>query len=87
MKKHIELNTQQSSYTANATYYFGEARWDKTKLDIFLSISDCYQTIRLHPNTEYFDTKELLEFKEKLIKLRDFIDDFIINLPKEINGN
>jgi hypothetical protein len=58
--------------------------WDKTKLDAFLSISYCYNTIRLHPNTQYFDNVELKYFKEKLTKLRNFIDEFIDNLPNEI---
>ena len=84
MKRHIELNNQSSSYTGNATYYFGEARWDKSKLDAFLSISDCYNTIRLHPNVEFFDDKELKEFKKKLIKLRDFIGDFVEKLPEKM---
>ena len=86
MKRHIELNPPSSSFTATATYYFGPARWDITKNDAFLSISDCYDTIRLHPNTDYFDDKELQAYKKKLTKLRDFIDDFISKLPDKLQG-
>lgn len=84
MKKHIELNNQSSSYTANATYYFGEASRYKTKLHAFISISDCYHTIVLHPNTEFFDDKELKEFKKKFTKLKDFIGDFVDKLPDKM---
>lgn len=84
MKKHIELNNKNSSYTGNATYFFGEDIWDKKQFNSFISISDCYNTIRLHPNTNCFNDKELKDFKKKLVKLRNFIDDFINILPNKM---
>ena len=80
-KKHIELNNNSSSYTANATCYFGKASWNKKETDAFLSISDCYNTIRLHPNCKYFDNAELKRFKKKLKRLEKFIAKYRQNLP------
>ena len=80
-KKHIELNDSSSSYTANATCYFGKASWNKKEANAFLSISDCYNTIRLHPNTKYFNNEELERFKRKLARLEKFIAEFRLNLP------
>lgn len=87
MKNHIELNNDDSSYTANATYYFGKAHWnekDENFKDAFLSISDCRNTIKLHPNVREFDNAEMKRFKEKLSKLKNFIEEFIEKLPNEI---
>ena len=89
MKKHIELNEHDSYYTANATYFFGETHMgekDENFLDAFLSISDCYNTIRLHPNTRNFNNEEMKKFKNKLKKLSDFINDFHDNLPEDIEA-
>jgi len=86
MKKHIELNNNSSSFTGNATYYAGKAYWskkDKNK-DIFLSISDCYNTVRLHPNLKHLDNKELKAYKKKLIKLSSFIYEFANKIPDNV---
>ena len=84
LKRHIVLNDNTSSFTANATYYFGAASWDEKSKDAFLSISDCYNTIRLHPNTKYFNNAELERFKNKLEKLENFIAEYRRNLPDSI---
>ena len=85
MKKHIELNEEGSYFTANATYYFGESPRSKEgehSKEAFLSISDCYSTIRLHLNTKKFNNEEMKKFKNKLLKLKNFINDFIEELPE-----
>jgi len=35
LKKHIELNDNDSSFTANATFYFGKASWNEKAKDTF----------------------------------------------------
>jgi hypothetical protein len=85
MKKHIELNDKDSSFLANATWFFGEAEWNrkgKKKKDTFLSISDCYNTIRIHTNSHKFK-EDKKKFIKKLKKLRDFIDDYISYIDKQ----
>jgi len=90
IKNHIELNSRDSSFTGTATYYFGEASWDKNDTDAFISISDCYNTIRLHPlmnkvgNMKKFNSKELKRFKKKLLKLEEFIREFREGMPDKI---
>jgi hypothetical protein len=78
MKRHIELNEQSSPFTGNATWYFGKSSYKNSEanLDTFISISDCYNTVRLHPkNLGILEDKP--KYIAKLKKLRDFIDDYV----------
>lgn len=57
------LNRVKSAGTGNVVMFHGKAYWDKKKKDIFFSISDCHESVRLHP--ERYD-KKMKGFIEKL---------------------
>lgn len=74
------LNGIDSPQIGNVVAYDGDLEFnDGSHHSIFLSISDCHSTIRLH-KSEY-DTEE--EFIKKLKRLRGAIDDFIEHLESE----
>lgn len=87
-KKHIELNKNDSSFTATATCYYGLAYWDKNKKgkqkECFLRINDCHSSVNIHANYRRFDKDEMKAYKNKLKKLEKFIRDFRKELPDNI---
>lgn len=80
-KKSTWLNNDKSSFTGNVVAFDGLVSYDKKyERTTFLSISDCYGTVRLHPAEDDTDRSEFLN---KLKTLRSDIDDFISHLEEE----
>jgi len=76
-KKQVFLNPKKSSSTGNVVAFRGKIK-DKegSETFTFLSISDCYASVRLHKRDEDSDK----EFIKKMKLLRNTIDDFICHL-------
>lgn len=73
------LNRDDSASTGNVVAFDGYTTYHGNFLEnTFLSVSDCYQTIRLHPTEN--DSKE--DFINKMTVLRDEIDKFITHLKQ-----
>lgn len=75
------LNDDKSSSTGFAIAYHGSVDWSSSNLDkqTFLQIGDCHQIIKLHRSES--DTFE--DFIDKMKKLKDVVNDFIVYLEKE----
>lgn len=72
--KRTWLNKQNSPSTGNVVAYDGfYERDDKEYRNLFLSVSDCYNSARLHKTED--DTVD--DFIDKMKLLRDNINDFI----------
>lgn len=72
--KRVWLNKENSASTGNMIAFDGLTTLRKEKIrNTFLSISDCYSTIRLHPTED--DTMD--DFIDKMKILRNNISDFI----------
>lgn len=72
--RRLWLNDETSPSTGSVCAYNGQAHWTKDDLKTsFLEVADCHCKVRLH-KTE-IDTNQ--QFIDKMIKLRNFIDDFI----------
>lgn len=75
--KRIWLNGKDSPYTGNLVCFDGNiTRNGNTARNMFVSISDCYQSVRIHLTED--DTIE--DFIQKLKVLRDGISNFINHL-------
>ena len=78
--RRLWLNDETSASTGSVCAYSGQAHWTKDEYKTsFLEVSDCHSKIRLHLAPH--DTDQ--QFIDKMIKLRNFIDDFINYLQKE----
>lgn len=74
------LNNEFSPATGNVIAFDGVVHWKGEPIrKTFLQISDCHSSIRLHCTED--DTDQ--DFVNKMIKLRDVIDDFIQYLKSE----
>lgn len=72
--KRTWLNKESSPSTGNVVAFDGLTTWKGEKIrNTFLSVSDCYSTIRLHPT----DDENIDDFIDKMKLLRDDIDSFI----------
>jgi hypothetical protein len=72
--KRVWLNKDSSPSTGNVVAFDGEVRWKDEKIrSVFLSVSDCNVSARLHKTDE--DTIE--DFIEKMKLLKDEIGLFI----------
>ena len=79
--KRTWLNKDNSPSLGNVVAFNGEALWEGKKIDdTFLSISDCFQVVKLQRTED--DTHE--EFIDKMKLLRNEIDKFIIHLENNI---
>lgn len=68
------LNNEQSASTGNVVAFDGVIHYNgKSIHKTFLQISDCNNSIRLHKTED--DSEQ--DFIDKMIKLRDTIDEFI----------
>lgn len=68
------LNGKQSASTGNVVAFDGIIHWEGKPIHkTFLQISDCNNSIRLHTTEDDSDQ----DFINKLITLRDTIDNFI----------
>lgn len=83
MKNYVRrawLNDETSASTGSVCAFDGQAHWTKDiKRTSFLELTDCHCKIRLYLAEN--DTHE--QFLNKMIKLRDFVDDFINHLKQE----
>ena len=78
--KRVWLNGKKSPSTGNAVAFAGKTNWKGKVYDnIFLSVSDCSVSVRLHKTDE--DSRK--DFVKKMRKLRNLIDDFIVHLELE----
>ena len=78
--KRVWLNEENSPSTGNVIAFDGVVHCKGESIRrTFLQISDCNSSIRLHCAED--DTDQ--DFINKMIKLRDVIDDFIQNLKSE----
>jgi hypothetical protein len=72
--KRIWLNKEASSATGNMVAFDGEVYWKEERIrSTFLSISDCNNSIRLHP----MDGDTIEDFVNKMKLLKNEIDAFI----------
>lgn len=72
--KRTWLNKPNSPSTGNVVAFDGEVKSENEKYrSTFLSVSDCYNSARLHKAD--YDSKE--DFIDKMKLLRDEIDSFI----------
>lgn len=77
--KRTWLNKSDSPSTGNVVAFDGITTWKGEKLrNTFLSVSDCYNTIRLHPT----DDENIDDFINKLEVLKNDITEFIEYLEK-----
>lgn len=68
------LNKENSPSTGNIVAFDGLTTWKGEKIrNTFLSISDCYSTIRLHPTED----ENMDDFIDKMKLLRDNVNEFI----------
>jgi len=81
--KRTWLNKPDSPSTGNVVAFDGEISWkgEKTR-NTFLSVSDCNNSVRLHPTED--DSIE--DFIEKMKLLHSEIGQFIIHLKQTINN-
>lgn len=78
--KRVWLNNQKSPSTGNVIAYDGTPKFnDGLYHSLFLKISDCHQSIKLH--MAQYDTER--DFINKMKKLRTVIDNFIVHLENE----
>lgn len=78
--KRVWLNDKRSPSTGSVVAYDGMPEFnDEPYHSMFLRISDCHTSIRLH-KSEY-DTER--DFINKMKKLRTVIDEFINHLESE----
>lgn len=78
--KRVWLNNELSPSTGNVVAFDGITHWKGEPIRrTFLQISDCNSSIRLHCTED--DTGQ--DFINKMIKLRDVIDNFIQYLKSE----
>lgn len=81
--KRVWLNDKRSPSTGNVVAYDGMPEFnDGPYHSMFLRISDCHSSIRLH-KSEY-DTER--DFINKMKKLRTVIDEFINHLESEYSN-
>jgi hypothetical protein len=72
--KRTWLNKENSPSTGNIVAYDGETTWKGESIrSTVLSISDCYNSVRLHKNED--DT--INDFIDKMELLKTEIDEFI----------
>ncbi len=77
--KRTWLNKSDSPSTGNVVAFDGLTTWKGEKIrNTFLSVSDCYSTIRLHPT----DDENIDDFINKLEVLKNDITEFIEYLEK-----
>ena len=77
--KRTWLNKSDSPSTGNVVAFDGITTWKGEKIrNTFLSVSDCYSTIRLHPT----DDENIDDFINKLKVLKNDITEFIEYLEK-----
>lgn len=82
--KRVWLNDRKSPSTGNVVAFDGMPEFDDGPYQsIFLRISDCHSSVRLH-KSEY-DTER--DFINKMKKLRTVIDEFIDHLEREYYTN
>lgn len=76
--RRVWLNHEDSPSTGNVVAYDGYVtNWDgEQERETFISISDCYNSARLHMNRD----DSIWDFVDKLELLRDTIDKFIAHL-------
>lgn len=87
MKQYIKrlwLNDETSPSTGSVCAFDGMTKWgdDKQNNSRFLEVADCHCKARLHKIGN--DTDQ--QFLDKMIKLRNFIDDFINYLEQLKQG-
>lgn len=79
--KRTWLNKDNSPSTGNVVAFEGEVLWKGEKIQsMFLSVSDCNVSARLHKTDE--DTPQ--DFIDKMKLLRNEIDLFICHLEKSV---
>ena len=77
--KRTWLNKESSPSTGNVVAFDGLNTWKGEKIrNTFLSVSDCYSTIRLHPTED----ENMDDFINKLEVLKNDITEFIEYLEK-----
>lgn len=81
--KRLWLNEDGSPSTGSVAAYYGISPYDKDedKMTMVLEISDCSNKVHLHKSR--LDTE--LDFINKMIKLRSFIDEFVGYLQSKNN--
>ena len=75
------LNADGHPSTGSVVAYNGDAPWKKGKKRdrmTILEISDCHNKVRLHRA----ETDSMEEFIEKMKKLRNVIDEFVVHLSE-----
>lgn len=83
-KKQVWLNKENSPSTDNMVAYDGISTYKgETYRNTFLSISDCYNSARLHKT----DNDTIDDFIGKMRLLRDNIAEFIMYLEKNKKVN
>lgn len=80
----VWLNHEDSPSTGNVVTYDGYVtNWKgEQERETFISISDCYNSARLHMNRD----DSIWDFVDKLELLRDTIDEFITHLKDSEDG-
>ncbi len=77
--KRVWLNKNNSASIGNVVAFDGEVLWKKEKIrSIFLSISDCNVSVRIHKD----DNDTIDDFIDKIKLLKDEIELFINHLEK-----
>lgn len=72
------LNSEKDPSTGAICCYAGPAPWQPKRKTLYLEVSDCHNSVRLHKNE--IQTKK--DFINKLVSLKEEIDNFI-NFLKE----
>ena len=73
------LNSKKTPSTGSVCCYVGRSSWNKKEKDMFIEVSDCHNSARLHRSR--LESKK--DFVKKLKALRNEIDLFI----SEIEAN
>lgn len=77
--KRVWLNKEGSPSTGNVVCFDGNITWHGNRIrDLFLQVSDCNNSIRLHK----IDDDSMDDFIDKIKLLRDEIDKFVTYLEQ-----
>ena len=77
--KRVWLNKEGSPFTGNVVCFDGNITWHGNRIrDLFLQVSDCNNSIRLHK----IDDDSMDNFIDKIKLLRDEIDKFVTYLEQ-----
>jgi hypothetical protein len=82
MKTYIKrrwLNGKSSASTGSVVAYAGSAPWCKREKSIFLEVSDCHNSCRLHKT----ESDKMSDFIKKLRRLAKTASDFADHLEKK----